>query len=116
MFLLSGKEGKREYEVAVKLKIQIISELDFNEIFMQTYSYNKDGERVDGEYISVGALEPGLTVWTGYITTDCSLENFEAIGITSVRLGNLVGNVSYEVLNEQLSKTIKVTVDQMTAE
>ena len=102
--------------IAVKLKIQNVSDLDFNDMSIQTYSYNKDNERITGHYISMDGLEPDLTLWTGYITTKCPLDEFGAISINSVRLGNLVGNVSEEVLKQQLTDPIKITVDQMTEE
>lgn len=104
-------------QVLVKLKIQIISDLDFNNLSMQTYSYNKDGERIGAHYISVSNLEPDLTVWTQNISTDInSIDEFGSIGIASIRLGNLKNHVSEEVSNIDLDKPIKITVDQITEE
>lgn len=102
--------------VRVELKITNISKIDYDDLSLQLYSYNKDGERIGASYTSVSDIEPDLTFWTHEFNTKLSMDELGSVGIASISLGKRQENnpdVSEGVFEEKLSSTIKITLDQM---
>ena len=102
-------------DVQVYLKLKNETDFTFSMVAFQTYSYDKNGDRVGGHYISVPDMEAGHATWTFSISTDLPLEDFGSIKIEYYDIqewldDNSVASVKYV----ELDPKAEVFLEQMT--
>ena len=75
--------------IAVALKIKNNTAIAFDEVGFQFHSYDKNGDRVGSNYVTVSDMEAGHSTWTSNIVTKLPADDFGSVKIEYYSIGEV---------------------------
>lgn len=102
-----------ENTVSVKLKIKNKTNEDYDKIYFQFYYYDKNGDKIGGQYTGE-EMEADSSTWVGPISTKMEENDFGSIKINYYDILEKTGTSEYTPKEQvEFSPKIEVSVNQM---